>query len=852
MAILRTCRNNPVVIFIIVMAVASIAAVLLGVPVSRVTEVTLYTLYGAGVNLLLGYTGLVPFGASVFFGCASYAAAIATLRLMPSEFAGMALATLFALVLGVVIGLIVLRRGGIYFALLTLAFSQIAFEIAFKWTSVTGGENGIQDVPRPVLANDWAFHIFAVLSVAAALLFLWRLVHAPLGRVFQAVRDNEERTGALGYDVFRYKLTAFVISATLIGYSGALLAFMLRGAYANPLSWQHAADPLLMTVFGGVHHFLGPLWGALTFTLLQDRLSASFENWWLVFAPIIIAFALLSSEGLHGLGQKLFRSRGWTLVRPGIPRRPDVIAPLGEHTVKAAAGRPLLSVRGLSKSFGSIVTANDIELDIYPYRLHSLIGPNGAGKTTLFNMLTGNLRADAGRIEFAGQDVTGLPMHKRIRLGIARSFQIISLFRHLTAFETVRLAVQASSPLRFGIWRDAHSYDQINARTWSLLGAVGLLDRADQLCSDLSHGEQRLLDIAMTLATEAKLLLLDEPLAGLAEADRRVVASLVRRLAETHAVVLIEHDIDRVLELSDEITVLHQGRLIVSGSPEEVSRHPEVMEAYLGTAGQRAVLVPSVRRPADRKLLLKLEDIHAGYEGSAILSGLSLEVREGEVVALLGRNGVGKTTTLRAMTGTVLLDSGTITLGAQNITGLKPHLINRAGIAIVPEGRRLFPHLTVWENLRIAQREGGAAIEEIYDLFPKLCLLRDARAQGLSGGERQMVAIARALMAPSRIILLDEPFEGLAPTVVAEVMNAVARLRERASVVIVEHKADMVLGLADRAYILVNGKTAFEGPAQVLAADPALQGRLLGVKHEVHAPASRVEFGGRASSDKFR
>jgi branched-chain amino acid transport system ATP-binding protein len=827
-------QDRPILVFILVVVLCSIASVPLGLPISRATEIVIYSLYGAGVNLLLGYTGLAPFGAALFFGCASYAAAISASSWIHSEFVGLIVATAFALLLGAVVGPIVLRRSGIYFALLTLAFSQIAFEIAFKWKALTGGENGLQNVPRPVLQSDWAFHVFAASSAAVVVLFIWRLAHAPVGRVFQAIRDNEQRAAALGYDIFRYKLTSFIVAGGIIGYSGALLAFMLRGAYATPLSWQHAGDPLLMTVFGGIHHFLGPLWGAITFIILQDRLSALYENWWLVFAPIVIVFALLSPEGLHGLLQRIGKGRGWTLIRKSTPRLPAVIAPLSDVNTVLVSSEPLMKVRGLSKRFGSIVTANGIDLDIYPCRLHSLIGPNGAGKTTLFNMLTGLIHADAGIITFGGRDVTRMPVHKRIRCGMARSFQIISLFRHLTAFESVRLAVQAGSPLRFGFWRDAHTLEDIVARTWSVLAAVGLQHRAAESCTDLAHGEQRLLDIAMTLATNARMLLLDEPLAGLAEADRQVVGALVRKLSHSHAVVLIEHDVDRVLELSDEVSVLHQGRLIAHGAPRDVAQQPEVIAAYLGSV--EAIAKPPSRghdTKRDTTPILTLEKVSAGYEGSTVLQSVDLVLGAGEVLALLGRNGAGKTTLLRTIMGIAQVSSGQIRFGGREITHDRTHAISRSGIALVPEGRRLFPNLTVLENLTIAQRHGGADLEEAWRLFPRLYERRSALAETLSGGERQMLAIARGLMAPNRILLLDEPFEGLAPSVVSEVLQAVVALRGRMAIILVEHNAHVVLPIADRVCVLVNGNLAFDGPAAIFAADFPLQSRLLGVTEAV-------------------
>ena len=476
--------------------------------------------------------------------------------------------------------------------------------------------------------------------------------------------------------------------------------------------------------------------------------------------------------------------------------------------------------------------ATDLNLQVYPYQLHSFIGPNGAGKTTFFNMLTGILKPNAGSIIFDRHDITNLPVHKRIRLGLSRSFQILSVFPNLTAFENVRVAVQAQDTRHWGLWRDAYTYDDLNARTWSLLAAVGLEDRAADACANLGHGQRRLLEIAISLATDAKLLLLDEPLAGLAEADRQVVGALIRKLADTHAVLLIEHDIDRVLALSDRITVLHQGRLIADGNPAEVGSNPDVVTAYLGA---ERIIPPPAPTDADRaahaaaKPILVVDKLRAGYAGSVVLEDLSLIVHEGEAVALLGRNGVGKTTTLRAITGTVRSSSGHITLDGTEITNASPYEINQKGISLVPEGRRLFPNLTVLDNLQLGhaprRRVAGRRLRPV----PKAKILQRSKAESLSGGERQMLAIARALMVPAKLILLDEPFEGLAPTIVKEVMDALAQLRGRVAMVIVEHHAETVLPLVDRAYVLVNGRVAFEGTAKTLEDDPDLQARLLGV-----------------------
>jgi ABC-type branched-subunit amino acid transport system ATPase component len=567
----------------------------------------------------------------------------------------------------------------------------------------------------------------------------------------------------------------------------------------------------------------------MIYITLRDQLSSYTEHWWLAFGTILIAFILLSPEGVCGIWARLTGAPRWTLTRDQLPRPPGETAQ-PQPTAPTNDGGTMLVVRGLRKSFGSLVVADDISLELRRGELHSLIGPNGAGKTTFFNMLTGIVPCDGGEIHFGERDITRLPVHRRIGVGLARSFQIVSIFRDLTVFETVRIAAQARSPQRANVWCNAYQLAEVNAKAWALLETVGIAGRASELGSNLAHGEQRLLEIAVSLATEPTVLLLDEPLAGLADSDRERIARLIKSLALRHSILLIEHDIDRVLALSDRITVLHQGRIIAAGTPREVARHPEVVAAYLGRHGEASTAPPiAAARRQERKPQLKLERVTAGYGASLILHDVDLHVGDGEVVALLGRNGVGKTTLLRTIMGVLKPVSGQLIFAGSNLNGASPDHINRLGISIVPEGRRIFPNLTVVENLQVAQRARGWSFDEVYELFPKLKVREATRGENLSGGERQMLAIARALMAPTSLMLLDEPFEGLAPAVIAEVLAAVMRLRERASILLVEQKVDIVLQMADRAYVMVNGGIAFDGTPAALHGDEELQHKLLGV-----------------------
>jgi ABC-type branched-subunit amino acid transport system ATPase component len=368
-----------------------------------------------------------------------------------------------------------------------------------------------------------------------------------------------------------------------------------------------------------------------------------------------------------------------------------------------------------------------------------------------------------------------------------------------------------------------------------LLRFLGLEGMEDLPGGDLSYGGQRLVDLGIALASRPQVLLLDEPLAGLAAGERERVCRLVQVIARHIPVLIVEHDIDRVLDFSQQVTVMNEGRVLMTGTPDAVRTDRRVQEVYTGSGTPPVTGRSAAAENAARPLLLKFEGVDAYYGKSHILDAASLEVREGEIVALLGRNGAGKTTLLKSLCGLLPPAAGRIEFEGRAIAGLPAPQIARLGIGYVPQGRGLFAGMTVAENLalgRLARASDGShgvawSEEQIFEYFPRLKQRLHVAADYLSGGEQQMAAVARALSGNVKLLLLDEPFEGLAPAVVQELFSVFDRLRREMSIVIVEHNLDLVLALADRVYALERGAVFHSGPAQPLLTDLEYRKKIL-------------------------
>jgi branched-chain amino acid transport system ATP-binding protein len=835
-------KNRPLWIAAAALIALPFAMPALGLTLDTATVIVILAIATLGLNLLVGTTGLVSFGHSAWFGIGGYAAALAQLHWFKGQLLLPLLFSVgFVALLALVVGFLILRRRGVYFSLLTLALCALTFAVSFRWTALTGGEGGLGGITRAQLGplnleSQGAFYVAVALIGFGVVWALWRVVRSPFGHVLVAIRENEQRASFQGYDTNRYKLGAFVLSATVTGLAGALLVFDHRFAAAESTTVAFSGELLAMVVIGGMRSFLGPALGVLFYILFRELFSIWTDNWLLWFGLTFVGFVIFSPTGLTGIWAQL--QRRW---RPPPEetaamsrRRIHEGLPLPEFLRPPPRDGAVLEVDAIDKSFGGIRAVRGAQLTLEAGQVHALIGPNGAGKTTTFNLISGLFAPSQGSVRLNGRAIHGLAPAQICQQGLARSFQITNLFKGLTIHENLRLSLQARHPGRFDAWRDADRDAQVLAETAELLKFLGLEGIEDTLGGDLSYGGQRLVDLGIALGSKPQVLLLDEPLAGLAAAERERVSKLVTTIAHHIPVLIVEHDIDRVLGFSQRVTVMNQGEVLMSGTPDAVRCDARVQEVYTGS-GTPAVVGRAAGAAIEGPPLLRFERVNAFYGKSHILNDASLDVRDGEIVALLGRNGAGKSTLLKALCGLLPPSSGTIEFDGRAIARLPAPEIARLGIGYVPQGRGLFAGMTVAENLalgRLARATDGShgvawSEAEIYEYFPRLKERRDVAADYLSGGEQQMAAVARALSGNVRLLLLDEPFEGLAPAVVQELFGVFDRLRGRVSILIVEHNLDLVLALADRVFALERGAVFHAGPAQPLCDDLALRKKIL-------------------------
>jgi ABC-type branched-subunit amino acid transport system ATPase component/ABC-type branched-subunit amino acid transport system permease subunit len=548
-------------------------------------------------NLLLGSTGMVSFGHAAFYGIGAFTVALITTRMHGDALLGLALSPLIGAVFGLLAGAFCLRAVHLYFSLLTLAVSQLLYVAAFEADTITGGDNGIHGIPIPDFLNDPTrvyYFVLAVVAVGAALLFV--ITRSPFGSALNAIRENRQRAAFIGLRVRAYELAAFTIASSLAAVAGALYAVYDQQAFPGLMFWTESGIPILMVLIGGSGIFFGPALGAIFYTFLAAKVQSSTIYWDLIIGAVLLFIVLALPGGLASVPERvrILVGRGRTTPEPGMeeiiaitphpdppPQREREMRRREEKQIAGDDGH-LLVVRGLSKHFMGLRAVDGVDLDVKTGQVHAVIGPNGAGKSTLFNLVSGRIRPDSGTVLFDGADVTGAPPNRLAHIGMGRGFQTTAVFPRLTVEENLRLAlmgIHGDTRRPFGSARKLYC-----EQVWETMVSVGLEERSETPARELSHGHQRALELGMSLALGARLLLLDEPTAGMSPYETRRTLELLRQVIESRDVTLLitEHDMEVVFGIAQTVTVMAEGHVLTEGSPGEVRRHPDVIRVYLG------------------------------------------------------------------------------------------------------------------------------------------------------------------------------------------------------------------------------------------------------------------------------
>jgi branched-chain amino acid transport system ATP-binding protein/branched-chain amino acid transport system permease protein len=576
--------------------------------VDLLSRILLWGLFGIGFDLLFGYSGLLSFGQAAFYGTGGFVTAYLLIshtlaNVWLAMFAGVAAAALF----GLVVGYLALRRVGLYFAMITLAFSELSYFIEnsplAKWT---GGENGLPGVPYPVIhvgpldfefSNSWRIYVLIATLFFVGYVLARFIVNSPVGAVLSGIRQNANRTAALGHSVPGYKLAVFVLAAAYAGLAGALLGIFQSYMPPDAFALETSAQLVFQTVIGGVGTLLGPTIGAAVWLFLRAELQqipGIGSLWMFILGGIFVLMVALLRKGLYGYFVSLWQPRVATPApRSELPLgtvRSSLSEPAPTPHPAGAAVPVVLEARNISKNYGGVQAVSDVSLAVPAGEIYAVIGPNGAGKSTFLRVLSGEETPSMGQILLRGQVITGRGVTSVNQAGIAKSYQINQLFEDLNGRQNLRIAAlgRARGKLRFDVFRSADSIVAVETSIAALIDELGLTGRADLPVAELAYGEKRRIELGMALATLPSVLLLDEPLAGLAPGERQDVIRLIRRLAAGRTIVLVEHDMDAVFAMAARIMVMHQGRPLAEGTPAEIRSDAQVRRAYLGSFAAHA------------------------------------------------------------------------------------------------------------------------------------------------------------------------------------------------------------------------------------------------------------------------
>jgi branched-chain amino acid transport system permease protein len=584
-----------------ILVIAPFVLPAVGANTDMLSRILIWGLFGIGFDLIFGYTGLLSFGQSAFYGTGGFIAAYLLVSgKIPDVFLGLAIGTVGAALVGLVVGYLALRRTGIYLAMITVAFGEMFFFLENSpLSAITGGENGLPNVPKPAIhlpGLDYAFNtdgrMYALIAVLFFLGFLLarRIVESPFGHVLTAIRDNPDRARAVGHAIQRYKLAVFVIAAAYSGLAGGLEGVLQSYMAPDAFTFDTSGQLVMQTIIGGAGTLYGPLIGAAVWLYLRSILQVAGLGpaWKLVLGLVFVILIVFLRRGIAGGIRELV---GYLGRRPAdeAPAATRAEAPAlrvveGGASAERISGPVVLEARHVEKRYGGIVANADISFAVSEGEIRGIIGPNGAGKSTFFKMLTGEVLPTSGEIFLFGEDVTRKNVTQISQMGLAKSYQINQLFLKLTVRQNLNIAALARTrgEFRLDFIRHVDEVPDLNVDVAETLRLLNLTDRADALVSELAYGEKRRLEIGLALGSGPRILLLDEPLAGMSPQERADTVKLLKQIGRTRTMVIVEHDMDALFGLSDRITVFNEGRVLVEGTPSEIQGNAAVQEAYLG------------------------------------------------------------------------------------------------------------------------------------------------------------------------------------------------------------------------------------------------------------------------------
>jgi branched-chain amino acid transport system permease protein len=577
----------------------------LGFAPNTVNRILVWGLFGLGFDILFGFTGLLSFGQSAFYGTGGFVAAYLLTRAGFSNVLGaLIIGMIAAAATGYLVGLIALRRTGIYFAMITVAIAEVFFFVEFNPLSdFTGGENGLPGVPTPSFnlgftsihfTDGWSLYQFIALCYLVGVVIGLRIVRSPVGAILSAIRDNPLRATAVGHNIHGYKLTAFVIAAAYAGFAGGLLGVLQAFMPPDAFTFDTSGQLVMQTAIGGRGTLFGPLVGAAVWLFLQDFLQAALglgAAWKLVLGVVFVLLVCFLRGGIVGGLADLYRllsgrrKEAEPLAADAEATQQPAPPPMHAREVEHPAySGPILKATGLTKRYGGLVANSDIDFSVNRGELRGIIGPNGAGKSTFFKMLTCEIPPTSGQIVFEGRDITGLKVTEVCQLGLTKSYQVNQLFTGLTVRQNLTIAALAElrGKFRLDLFRKLSGVKGLSEQVEHTLALVNLTARADTQVAELAYGEKRRLEIGLALATSPRLLLLDEPLAGMSPRERVETVKLLKSIARGRTMIIVDHDMDSLFELVERVTVLQEGRVLLDGTPEEIRTNAAVQEAYLG------------------------------------------------------------------------------------------------------------------------------------------------------------------------------------------------------------------------------------------------------------------------------